>query len=143
MTTSHGTIRPGDRLPDDESLLAWARFLHQQVDARRVSLWITFLDADDRTLPVVVPIDDVPTSPDDEIVTNLVGVLRDVLDDQAPGGSAVLMLERPGTAAVTAGDGLWFSALHACAARSGVRLRGVFLATGRHVRPLTPDDVGD
>lgn len=143
MTTSHDTIRPGDRLRDDESLLAWARFLHQQVDVRKVSLWITFLDADDRTLPVVVPIDDVPTSPDDEIVTNLVDVLRDVLDDQAPGGSAVLMLERPGTDAVTAGDGWWFSALHACAARSGVRLRGVFLATGRRVRPLTPDDVGD
>ena len=140
MTTPHDTIRPGDQLPDDEALLAWARFLHGQGDGRGFSLWLTFLDADDRALPVLVPIDDVPASPDPEIVTNLVDVLHDVLADQAPGGSAVLMLERPGTDAVSVADGRWFSSLHETAAARGVRLRGVFLATPYGVRPLTPDD---
>ncbi|WP_435735298.1 hypothetical protein V5D56_10500 [Cellulosimicrobium sp. PMB13] len=141
MTTSRSTIRPGDRLPDDDALLAWVEFLHQGIDAPRFSLWITFLDAEDRPLRAVVPIDDVPPSPEDEMVDNLVGIVQDVLADQAPGGSTVLMLERPGTDAVTPGDGLWFVGLHGAAARRGVRLRGVFLATGRRVRALTPDDV--
>jgi len=142
MTTHTDTIRPGDRLPDDDALLAWARFLHQDVKPRRASLWLTFLDSDDRPLPTVFPIDDVPASPDPEIVTNLVRVLHEVITDQAPGGSAVLMLERPGTDAVTAADGRWFSALHDSVLECRVRLRGVFLATASGVRALTPDDVG-
>lgn len=113
-----------------------------KVEARTFSLGLTFSDADDRALPVVVPIDDVPASPDVEIVTNLVGVLREVITDQAPGGRAMLMLERPGSEAVSAEDEHGFSALHASASECGVRLRGILLATGRRVRPLTPDDVG-
>lgn len=139
MTTPRRTIRPGDPLPDADALLAWAEYLHQGIDPPRFSLWITFLDADDRPLQAIVPIDDVPPSPDDEMVDNLVSIVQDVLAEQAPGGSTVLMLERPGTDAVTPADGRWFAGLHDAAARREVRLRGVFLATGRRVRALTPD----
>ncbi|MFC8599810.1 hypothetical protein [Isoptericola sp. NPDC057191] len=134
------TFRPGDLVADDAALLELARFLADGTFARRRTLTVTWLDADDRLLGVALPLEDVPARPDPEILAGLSAVLRSVVDDEAPGGSAVAVLDRPGDATVTADDRAWNRGLREQAAAQDVRLRGFFVAAGGQVRPLTLDD---
>ena len=137
METLTEPFRPGDRITDDAELLELACYLADASRPGERDLTLTWLDADDRVVGVVLPVDDVPTAPDAAAARHLGDLLREVLDEHAPGGSVVAVLGRPGDSAVSAGDRAWNRALRA---RSGVRVRGVFVAAGGEVRPLTLDD---
>jgi hypothetical protein len=100
-------------------------------DARRDrSLWLFFLTADAVQLPVVVPIDDVPVDPDPGTAGNICDLIARVLNDAAPGGSAVITLVVGDGRGVTDSDRQWFAAVRTAAAMTGVRLRMLCLATG-------------
>ena len=108
-------------------------------DARRDrSLWLLFLAADAVQLPVVVPIDDVPANPDPDTAGSICDLTAHVLNDAAPGGSAVITLVRDNVLSVTDSDQQWLTALRAAAARTGVHLRMICLATRDGVRRLEP-----
>src|SRR6266567_7316862 len=108
-------------------------------DARRDrSLWLLFLAADAMQLPVVVPIDDVPASLDPDTAGSICDLTAHVLNDAAPGGSAVITLVRDNLLSVTDSDRQWLMALRAAAARTGVHLRMLCLATRDGVRRLAP-----
>jgi hypothetical protein len=133
-------FRPGDEVAADAELLELAHFLAGGTSPRRRTLTVTWLDADDRLLGLALPIDDVPVRPDAVALAGLGTVLRSVVDDEAPGGCAVVVLERPGDATLTADDRAWNRDLRAQADAQGVRLRGFFVAAGGQVRPLALDD---
>jgi len=133
-------FRPGDEVADDAELLELAHFLAGGAHPRRRCLTVTWLDAEDRLLGLALPIDDVPRQPDAAALVGLGTVLRSVVDDEAPGGSAVVVLERPGDATLTADDRAWNRDLREQADAQGVRLRGFFVAAGGQVRPLALDD---
>jgi hypothetical protein len=104
-------------------------------DARRNrSLWLFFLTADGVQLPVVVPIDEVPVSPDPDLVGSLCDLIAHVLCDSAPGGSAVITLVRDNGLSVTGSDQQWFVALKSAAASAGVHLRMLCLAAREGTR---------
>ncbi|MFE7406006.1 hypothetical protein [Isoptericola sp. NPDC057559] len=136
-TTAFG---PGDQIADDAELLELALFLAGGASPRRRALTVTWLDADDRLLGLALPIDDPPVRPDGDSLAGLGAVLRGVIDDEAPGGCAVVVLERPGDATRTDDDRAWNRDLRAEAAVREVRLRGFFVAAGGQVRPLALDD---
>ncbi|HEX4017891.1 MAG TPA: hypothetical protein VHX15_14245 [Frankiaceae bacterium] len=79
-------------------------------ERRRRSLWMVFLDADDRTLPMAFPIDDLPATLDTQLRRSLGNILREVTST-SPARSAVLLLCRPGPDAVTAADLGWAAGL--------------------------------
>lgn len=133
-------FRPGDEIADDAELLELAHFLAGGARPRRRTLTVTWLDADDRLLGLALPIDDVPRRPDPAALVGLGTVLRSVVDDEAPGGCAVVVLERPGDATLTEDDRAWNNDLREHADAQGVRLRGFFVAAGGVVRPLALDD---
>ncbi|MFI2103981.1 hypothetical protein ACH436_11850 [Isoptericola sp. NPDC019693] len=133
-------FRPGDEIADDAELLQLAHFLAGGVRPRGRTLTVTWLDADDRLLGLALPIEDVPLRPDAASLVGLGTVLRSVVDDEAPGGCAVVVLERPGDSTVTADDRTWNRELREQADGQGVRLRGFFVAAGGQVRPLALDD---
>ncbi len=109
-------------------------------DARRDrSLWLLFLAADAVQLPVVVPIDEVPADPDPATAGSICEVVARVLDDAAPGGSVVIALVRDNGRGLNDSDQQWLTALRAAAARTGVHLRMICLATRDGVRRLEPD----
>ncbi|MBE1877380.1 hypothetical protein [Myceligenerans pegani] len=134
------TIRPGQRLADDESLLALAEFLHHGVRPRERSLWLAMLDSERRMLPAVVPFHGLAADPGLPFVARLGYVWAAVLG-AITRASTVLVLERPGAEAVRDSDRAWHAALHASAAEVGIGVAGFFLATTDGVRPLTPDDL--
>jgi hypothetical protein len=103
------------------------------------SLVLFFLDHDDRTLPVVVPIDDLPEDPEPAVVENLCWILSQVLGEHAPRGSVVMMLTRPGPAEPDGTDLTWRDRLRDAAAGQGVRVRLICLATPAGVRAFTED----
>jgi hypothetical protein len=131
---------PAAPLDTDKDLLRRVDRL-LDLDARhRRSLWLLFLSGEHVQLPVVVPVDDVPDRPDSELVGNLCGVIAEVLEDAAPGGSAVITLTRPGGEAVLETDACWFRALSDAARERGASIRMICLATQTGVRQLTLDD---
>jgi hypothetical protein len=128
--------------PDDASLVTDEEILARVgvilgADARQLrSLVVQFLDADDRELPVVVPVDGIPLQPDPPTVTNLCWIITQVLGEHAPGGSAVLTLTRPGSAEIDTGDRRWYNAIISAAAVEDARIRLVCLGTPDGVRAL-------
>jgi hypothetical protein len=98
------------------------------------SLWLLFVDGDDRQAPVVMPIQELSGPPDDELVTALGDVLEGFLPDLATAagvGSVVFVRERLGPDHVLPADRAWAEALVTMCRRREIRLRGVHLST-RH-----------
>lgn len=129
-------------LTTDQDVLRRIDWLVDQHSRRNRTLWLLFLTSDDVPLPVVVPIDGVPAWPDPEFVGNMCFVIADVLVHQAPGGTAIVVLTRPGSEAVNDSDRYWFRTIHGAALGHGASIRMVSLATQTSVRQLTVDDAG-
>jgi hypothetical protein len=106
-------------------------------DRRRSSLWVMWVDADRRPLPVVMPIDDRPEWPDPELVDAIMRVLASA----EPDAEVLFTLTRAGNRRVGEADRAWFHALHRSARSAAVRVGSIHLATERGTRPLHPDDV--
>jgi hypothetical protein len=103
------------------------------------SVWLMFLDAGNRVLPVVVPIDGIPAEPDPGFVSGLARIVSGLVESGDTASVAVL-LSRPGEPAMTEADRRWARAL-----RSGlgdeVGVWPVHLATRGQVRVFAPDDL--
>jgi hypothetical protein len=95
--------------------------------AIRRQLWVMLLDADGWQLPTLIPVAGLPLLPENETITHLVAAISDVLSTEAPGGSVILTLERPGSDAVTTSDLSWGTCLRSSFDTS-VPVTGVFLA---------------
>ena len=94
------------------------------------SLWMVLLDEDGRALPVVVPIEDIPVTPE-----SLTEGLADVLSRVRDLGDPVLLLSRPGPRGVTEADRAWGRVL------APLTRWPVHLYTRAGVRVLAPDDL--
>jgi hypothetical protein len=129
LLTDMDVLRRVDRLVDQHS-------------RRNRTLWLLFVSSDRVLLPVVVPIDGVPERPDPQFVGNMCFVIADVLAHQVPGGTAVVVLTRPGSETVDDTDRYWFRTIHGAAREHGASLRMLCLATQTSVRQLTVDDAG-
>jgi hypothetical protein len=123
-------------LRTDAEILALIGQMIQPEARERRSLVLFFLDHDDKTIPVVVPVDDVPEDPEPAVVENLCWILSQVMGEHAPRGSVVIMLTRPGLAEPDGTDLIWHDRLLGAAVGQGVRIRLMCLATPDGVRAL-------
>jgi len=105
--------------------------------AIRPQLWFMLLDRVGRQLPVLIPVDGIPLRPVPGGSAVLAARLTELLEELAPGGSVILTLERPGSAALTAPDQAW---AHEFAASFGtvLTITGMFVAHDEGVCELTP-----
>lgn len=142
MTAEHEIPSPDELGPvhtDDDLLDRWRLLLHaESFDTR--TLWVTWYDEHGLQLPVVLPVDDLPASPDDRFLDNLgyviAGVLREV--DR---GWVSCALARPGSGLITTPDRGWADEIRATLLRHDVHGRPLFLATANRVRQLVLDDL--
>ena len=79
--------------------------------AMRPQLWLMLLDPDGQQLSVLIPIDGIPVRPEPGSTQPFAMRINDMLAQEAPGGSIILTLERPGPAALTAPDQAWATEL--------------------------------
>jgi hypothetical protein len=135
---------PDDSPPvrtDAELLVRWRQLMGPWGFGRR-SLWLLWFDAEGCQLPIVVPVDDIPESPDEQMLATLVQIVDEVGAHAGVGTSVAVALSRPGSARVQDGDRAWARAIRSQGALAGLRLWPMHLATKGSVRPLTLDDVG-
>lgn len=137
MDTTTAPFLPGDPVTDDAVLLEFAAFMAQVATPGRRSLVLAWLDADDRTSGVVVPIEEIPAIPDLAAAEGLGRLMAGVLADHAPGGSVVAVLARAGSPLVGDSDRVWNRVLRG---QDQAPVRHFFIATQGGVRPLTLDD---
>jgi hypothetical protein len=104
----------------------------------RSTLWLIFLDEDDRLQRLIMPIDDLPVRPDDRFVGNLALILGE-LHETGEYASTAMLLSRPGPAQMTDADRRWARALHARLA--GLSPWPLHLATRDRVQVFAPDDL--
>lgn len=104
------------------------------------SLWTIWFDDEGINLPLVVPIDDVPEHPDDQLVDNLMLGVRQPLD-ASEATSMAMLLSRPGGARLRLADRAWARALIAAAQRRQLTMWPVHLATHGRVQAFRPDDL--
>jgi hypothetical protein len=103
-------------------------------------VWSIWFDDDGASLPLVIPIDDVPEYPDDQLVDNLMLGLRQPLD-AGQATSLAMLLSRPAGARLRPGDRAWARALIAAAQRHQLTMWPVHLATHGRVQTFRPDDL--
>jgi hypothetical protein len=103
------------------------------------SVWLVFFDAQFRMQPVIVPIDDLPLEPDPQLIENLAGVVRGLVEHDTA-ATVALLISRDGPAAMTAGDRRWARALRA-AFDPAIAPWPLHLATRDQVRIFAPDDL--
>src|SRR5215472_5512941 len=141
-TTTQGPLPASNiavPLRTDEDVLRRIDLL-VDLDARQLrSIWLLFLAATGVQLPVVVPIDGVPEQPDLTTARSLCWVIAEALRTNVPGGSAVVVLTRPGSAAPMGADRDWAATLRRAARDRGASLRMVCLATPSGVSLLSSD----
>ncbi|UOE45773.1 hypothetical protein [Agromyces larvae] len=117
--------------------------------AFRRQWWTLYLDADDRQLPVIMPMAGYPHDPTEPVIdgSGFPGTAAQLLADRLAmmiedlgAASVVFVWERPGSAESTPADRAWARELaDACRAET-VRVRAQFIAHSRGIRWFAPDD---
>ncbi|TBN56623.1 hypothetical protein EYE40_03985 [Glaciihabitans arcticus] len=98
----------------------------------RRQLWLMFLDADGRQLPLLMP-SNVPPTPGAKDVQKLGGFIRELMD-QVEAVTIVVTLERSGSEEITNADRAWFRLVIDACAVAKAPLRGPLLCHRRGVR---------
>ena len=108
--------------------------------ANQRQLWLLFLDQLELQLPLLIPIDGLPTSPSEEQLAVVLDRVREVMGDIGA-SSIVVVFERYGPAALTDQDIEWARSLRAGCAASGISLRAELLSHRNGVRWIAADDL--
>jgi len=104
------------------------------------TLWLLFVDGDDRQAPVVMPVEELTGPPDGEVIAAMGEVLDGILPDLATAtgaGSVVFVRERLGPDDVLPADHAWAEALTTMCRDREIRLRGVHLSTRRRTERIS------
>ena len=123
----------------DDLCALWRSHLPERSPGVR-SLWIVFLDVEDRPTPFLAQIDGVPEQPEPVTLANLMEICERIVSDNH-GGRIALLLVRPGPSHQRADDRAWAAAILAAARRFRVSCAPVHLATDDGVRLVAADDL--
>ncbi|WP_456844080.1 hypothetical protein [Cellulomonas sp. P5_C6] len=127
---------PGAQLGSAGDALAVALDLVGPERAGPPALWFLLLDGSDRTLPLVLPITDVPLRADRAVARQLMSVLASVIAADAPGGSVVVVCVRAAGGDRGAFEASWVPALREAADDHGVRVWAVVALGANRARVL-------
>jgi len=126
----------------DDTIVATISALIDPEEYMTPSLWFVLVHDTGHPLPVIVPIDELPDSPDPETSIRIFEALGDVLSEHAPGGTVVGTLVHPDGGVVSDHERRWYGHLHAAAHHAGVNIRALLTAGRRGTSIIRLDDVG-
>jgi hypothetical protein len=105
-------------------------------------LWLLFLDELDLQLPLLIPIEGLPSEPTDDQAAAVIERVRELMGEIGA-TSVITVLERYGAATLTAQDAMWVRSLGRGCAERGVTLRAQLLSHRTGVRWIAPEEAGD
>ncbi len=108
--------------------------------AIRPQLWLMLLDAQERQLPLLVPVEGIPAHPELDAVAGMARIVEQ-LARSAGAASVVAVLERPGGELPDRGVRAWGAVLVDAAAEARIPLRALLLAHDAGVSLLGIDDL--
>jgi hypothetical protein len=141
VVEAHGPDDDLPRLPVDAlhghgDVLAVLLHLVGPERAGPPALWFLLLDDEDRCLPLVLPVNDVPLRADPAVAAQVMTGLASVLEREAPGGSLVVACVRAGGGDRGAFESSWAAALREAADDRGLRVRAVAALGANRARVL-------
>jgi hypothetical protein len=113
----------------------WADLLEPPVFSAR-SLWLAWVDPRGIMPSILVPVEDLPTEPDQPLLDNLLPLHGAVVEQIGPGGHLALALSRPGSPRPTVDDERWADALRSALTARIAETWSLHLAAGGAVSPL-------
>jgi hypothetical protein len=96
-------------------------------------LWLLFLDEFDIQLPLLIPIEGLPSAPTDEQTGAVLEKVREVMGEIGA-TTVITVIERYGASALTAQDAAWVRSLRLGCAERGLTLRAQLLSHRTGVR---------
>lgn len=117
------------------------RGLMQPLGWRGRSLWFVLVAPDDRALPHVYEIGEVPETIDPGGHAAAAELWHDLLAEILPGGRIALLLTRPGSGGPSLADRELADGTYAACRRGNVPLEVIHLATDHDIVPLPADAV--
>lgn len=105
-------------------------------------LWFMLIGADDRPLPVLNEVTELPDELGPDDAEPAARLWRHVLDSAAPDGRVAVLLCRPGVGGPSPTDRASAAALYAASRDAAVPMEVVHLATDEEFWPLPADAVG-
>ena len=117
------------------------RSLMRPLGWRERALWFVLVTAEDRPLPRVCEIAELPDEIDPENHAAAAELWRDLIADLVPGGRVALLLVRPGGGGPSALDRAIAEGTYAACRAVGVPLEVIHLATDEDIWPLPADAV--
>ena len=137
-------MKPIDRTIADLETLGTDDLIEQRIASligRAVSrqIWLLFLDDDNKQLPLVMPISDIPVAPEAGDLAHWTEVLRG-RTEAVNARSVIVVLERYDAERLTDADRAWARLTRDGCHDAQVPLRAVLLSHRRGVRVLAPDD---
>jgi hypothetical protein len=103
------------------------------------SLWLLMIGGDDRPIPSMTEIADLPDEPDERASKGLGELLQLLPPDD--GGRWALLLSRPGSHPTDESDRSWAAAFYDTMRRHDVPHEVIHLATDAEILPVPLDDV--
>lgn len=108
---------------------------------RRRALWFALVGPDDRPVPQLCEVEDLPEIVDAAGHAAAARLWRDLLADLMPGGRVAALLARPGCGGPGRCDRLFADGMYAACREAGVPLEVLHLATDDDIWPLPADEV--
>lgn len=106
--------------------------------ACRHQLWFLFLDGSQVQLPLMIPLDDLPSTPGDT-VHDLARAMGRAME-AAGAESIIVVIERYASSALTPADVAWAKGIHDAFDLERIALRRILLSHSRGVRWIAQDD---
>lgn len=107
--------------------------------ANQRQLWLLFIDERNMQLPLIVPIDQLPSDPDPIATSAVVDNVVQLMDDIGAVG-LILVWERYGQSQLNRQDLAWARSLATACVDARVGLRAMLLSHRSGVRWIAPDD---
>ena len=124
----------------DDLCLRW-RALMGPLGFSRPRLWIAFLDPDNMMSAQLTQIEDIARRADSKMCSSLLEMCYHVVGRNGVGGSAAMLLTRPGRNPMDDADRSWARCLAAAADHLSVSIWPVHFANDVELRVFAPDDL--
>ncbi|MEP7765986.1 hypothetical protein [Sanguibacter sp. 25GB23B1] len=139
LSERHSPGRPGTVLVSSDQMLDHLVGLVGPESAGPAAVWISFVTPDDRILPVAIPVEDLPSLPDESTMEGLSALVRRVVAENFPGACALVAVVRAGGGDYGAHERRWAGALWRAADTGGWTVRTMAAVGDGRARVLARD----